>query len=68
MHRYLSGWCAHWLQAGRREVSLLPAALPVEPESFIQLILEEGHGRLHYFAVSVVDTTALAAPEVYAGV
>jgi hypothetical protein len=41
--------------------------MPVEPENFIQLILEEGHGRLHYFAVSVVDTTAPAAPEVYAG-
>ena len=45
--------------------------MPVEPENFIQLILElileEGHGRLHYFVVSVVDTTALAAPEVYAG-
>ncbi len=42
--------------------------MPVEPESFIQLILEEGHGRLHYFVVPVVDTTTLqvAAPEVYA--
>jgi hypothetical protein len=41
--------------------------MPVEPENFIQLILEEGHGRLHCVVVSVVDTTAPAAPEVYAG-